>query len=75
MWNRGYFNTLAGWAESGRVVTKLAENLRSKGVKIDQLAASEVLLSGNKITGIKFQDGSVRTAEYVIQYLKTTHRC
>lgn len=65
VWNRGYFNTLAGWAESGRVVTKLAEKLRSVGVKIDQLAASEVLRNGNKITGIKFQDGSLRTAEYV----------
>ena len=46
------------------MVTKLAEKLRNEGVSIDQLAARKVLFNGNKITGIKFQDGSLRTAEY-----------
>jgi glycine/D-amino acid oxidase-like deaminating enzyme len=63
----GYFNPRAGWAESGRVVTRLAAQARSRGVDIREGVAFDRLLEdGSKTRGVVTTDGGEHRADCVL---------
>lgn len=54
----GYFNPRAGWAESGRVVAKLAERARSEGVVVREgFRAATLVEEGSRVTGVASDSG------------------
>src|SRR5262249_25316535 len=62
-----YFNPRGGWAESGRVVAKVADRARDleipirSGVKFERLAEGD-----SRVTGFVDRDGSVHAADMVV---------
>lgn len=63
----GYFNPRGGWAESGRVVLRLAAEARGAGVDVREGAAfSRLLDSGSRIAGVAGADGAEHLADHVI---------
>lgn len=63
----GYFNALAGWAESGRVLARLTEEARAAGVILREGAAMrELLLDDGRARGVILSDGQRLAAEAVI---------
>jgi glycine/D-amino acid oxidase-like deaminating enzyme len=57
----GYFNPAGGWAESGKVVERLAERARSAGVAIEHALVAQLLPSG-----VATKDGAQLAADAVV---------
>lgn len=63
----GYFNPLAGWAESGEVVARLISEAKTLGVKVmGSTAFSTTIDKGSKVVGVRTGDGEQLKADYVI---------
>ena len=63
----GYYNALAGWAESGRVLTRLIEEARAAGVVLREGAAMQDLLTDDgRVRGVVLSDGQSLKADAVI---------
>ena len=63
----GYFNPRAGWAESGRVVARLLEQARERGIAIHTGVTFERVAEGDaRITGFVDRAGSVHAADVVV---------
>ena len=63
----GYFNPIAGWAESGEVVARLISEAKTLGVKVmGSTAFSTTLDKGSKVVGVRTGDGEPLKADYVI---------
>jgi sarcosine oxidase len=63
----GYFNPRAGWAESGRVVERLAAEARSAGVEIvEGTGFARLLDEGSRVRGVETSDGRAIEADVVI---------
>ena len=63
----GYYNPLAGWAESGRVLARLIDEARAAGVEMREGAAMAQLLTDDKrVHGVLLTDGQRLTGDAVI---------
>lgn len=63
----GYFNPRAGWAESGRVVARLAAQARSAGVAVHEGATfARLLESGSRARGVVTAAGVEHRADHVL---------
>lgn len=63
----GFFNPRAGFAESGRVVSALAEEARKRGVTIlEGHTAVSLLTDGQRVSGVLTANGETLTAAHVI---------
>ena len=63
----GYYNALAGWAESGRVLARLIDEARAAGVEMREGAAMKQLLTDDKrARGVLLTDGQRLTGDAVI---------
>jgi glycine/D-amino acid oxidase-like deaminating enzyme len=63
----GYFNPRAGWAESGKVVARLAELAKSAGVSLHEGVRFAGFMQGDgAVRGIVTQDGERFPAEVVL---------
>lgn len=63
----GYLNPRAGWAESGKVVARLAAEARASGVVVRENAAFARLLEhGSRVTGVVTADGTEHRADLVL---------
>ena len=63
----GYYNALAGWAESGNVLTRLIEEARAAGVVLREGAAMrELLTDDGRVRGVVLSDGQSLKADAVI---------
>lgn len=61
----GYLNPIGGWVESGRVVARLAAEVRAMGVVIvENVPAPRPTFEGSRCTGIESVDGSRWRAEF-----------
>lgn len=50
----GYFNPRAGWAESGRVVARLAEESRAAGARLREgQAFASLIADGSRVSGVR----------------------
>jgi glycine/D-amino acid oxidase-like deaminating enzyme len=67
LYPNGYLNENGGWAESGRVVEKIALKLRDVGVAVHEGKAFDRFIEdGSQVTGIVTTDGKQHDADYVI---------
>ena len=63
----GYFNPLAGWVESGRVVSRMIEDARALGVGVhEDDGVARVIENGSRVTGVVTASGSRRLADVVV---------
>jgi glycine/D-amino acid oxidase-like deaminating enzyme len=63
----GYFNPCAGWAESGRVVARLACEAREAGVRLLEGARCVGLAErGSRVVGARLDDGRTVAADTVV---------
>lgn len=64
----GYFNPRAGWAESGKIVARLAAEVRAAGARLHERRAFAGLIeAGGRIAGVRTTDGaSLRSAAVLI---------
>jgi glycine/D-amino acid oxidase-like deaminating enzyme len=63
----GYFNPRAGWAESGSVIARLADETRAAGVRLTEGATFErVIDERGRATGVKTTDDRIVRAEAVL---------
>ena len=63
----GYFNPRGGWAESGKVVARLAAEVRALGVNVHEGAAfGRLLENGSRVVGIVTTDGAEHRADCVL---------
>jgi sarcosine oxidase len=62
----GYFNQRAGWAESGKVVARLADEARTAGVVIESAAFARLIDNGSHVVGIRTSDGGDLRADVVL---------
>ena len=63
----GYFNPRAGWVESGKVIARLAVEVRAAGVQLQEQARFERLLERNaRVTGVRTSDGRDWHADAVL---------
>ena len=63
----GFYHDQGGFAESGRVVAKLAEVAHNRKIAIRQGSrAREILKDSDRVTGIRFEDGSVQSVGKVL---------
>jgi glycine/D-amino acid oxidase-like deaminating enzyme len=63
----GYFNPRAGWAESGNVVARLADEARAAGVRLTEGAVlHRVIDERGRATGVKTVDDRVLYADAVL---------
>jgi glycine/D-amino acid oxidase-like deaminating enzyme len=63
----GYLNPRAGWAESGKVVARLAEEARRTGIRLlEEQSFAQLLEKGSRITGIVTSSGDELTADLVL---------
>ncbi|MCY3836561.1 MAG: FAD-dependent oxidoreductase [Anaerolineaceae bacterium] len=63
----GYYNARAGWAESGRVLTRLIDAARAAGVRLREgMAMRELLLDDARVRGVVLSDGAALRADAVI---------
>ncbi|MEZ5332463.1 MAG: FAD-dependent oxidoreductase [Thermoanaerobaculia bacterium] len=70
-WNEafvdGFYHRLGGWAESGRVVERLAAEGVAAGVEIEEQApARAVALDGERVVGVDRADGARVEADVVV---------
>jgi glycine/D-amino acid oxidase-like deaminating enzyme len=63
----GYFNPRAGWAESGKVVARVAEEARAAGVRLTEgTAVAHVIDRGNRVTDVTTTDNRTLHADAVL---------
>jgi glycine/D-amino acid oxidase-like deaminating enzyme len=63
----GYFNPAGGYAESAKVVAKLAEQARLSGVEvIEGVGMQEVVIRGGRVVGIEGTDTVQHEADLVV---------
>jgi len=63
----GYFNPRGGWAESGKVVARIADEARTAGVRLTEGAAfGEVIDERGRPAGVRTADGGVLYADAVL---------
>jgi glycine/D-amino acid oxidase-like deaminating enzyme len=63
----GYFNHRAGWAESGAVVARIADEARTAGVRLTEGAAFDCIIDErDRVAGAKTVDGRVLYADAVL---------
>ncbi len=63
----GYYNPRGGWAESGRVVERLAAEARAKGVAVREgLAMASLLEEGSRVVGVVGSGGERLRADVTV---------
>ena len=63
----GYFNPVAGWAESGRVVGHLKDEALDLGVRlVEQTRCERLHERGSRVVGVVLADGSRIDADFVL---------
>ena len=63
----GFFNKIAGYAESGRAVELLVKYAKEFGVKImEGQTAEKIIIKKNKAEGVKTKEGELFNAENII---------
>lgn len=63
----GYFNEQGGWAESARVVERLAQQARAAGVRlVERASLSRLVEKGTRVTGVALTTGESFAAEVVL---------
>ena len=63
----GYFNPRAGWAASGRAVSRMVDAARAAGVAIHEGARLAGLLErGSRVAGVRTSDGAAHEADNVL---------
>jgi glycine/D-amino acid oxidase-like deaminating enzyme len=63
----GYFNPRGGYAESGRVIERLAGDLRAAGGMITENARFlRLIRNGARVTGVKTENGQVFSGDWII---------
>ncbi len=63
----GYFNPRGGWAESGRVVSRLTAAARDEGVTVNERASATAVASrGSRATGVVLEGGEIVAADAVV---------
>ena len=63
----GYYNPTGGWAESARVVERLAAEARAEGVAVRAGApVREIALEGDRAVGLRIGAGEVARADVVL---------
>lgn len=63
----GFYHRLGGWAESGRVVERLAAETMADGVEIEEETPVEgVALAGGRVVGVERADGERIEADLVV---------
>ena len=63
----GYFNANGGWAESGRVLARLIDEARAKGVRVLERARVEALIEeGGRVRGVVTASGERYPADVVV---------
>lgn len=63
----GFFHGLGGYAESGRVVSALAERARKKGITlIEGQTVHEIVKDGNRVTAVRTQEGNTYHANQIV---------
>ena len=62
----GYLNRRGGWAESGRVVARLAEEARAAGVQVHERLGASELVVGEGTEGVRTWDGELWEADAVV---------
>jgi glycine/D-amino acid oxidase-like deaminating enzyme len=63
----GYFNPRAGWAESGKVVARIADEIRAAGVRLTESTAFErTLVERDRVVGVKSADDRMLHADAVL---------
>lgn len=71
MWNTrkytdGFFDPEGGFAESGRVVTRIVEKARAVGVTLREGTFQELLEKNGRVRGVVTQEGKKLTADVVV---------
>ncbi len=63
----GYFNPRAGWAESGKVVARIASEARAAGVRLTEGASFDRIVDRHdRAAGVRLSDGRVVAADAVL---------
>lgn len=63
----GFYNPRGGYAESGRVVGKLAAHAAEAGVDVRSgQTAEQLLLSGTRVQGVRTREGEIFSAEHTV---------
>jgi glycine/D-amino acid oxidase-like deaminating enzyme len=63
----GYFNARAGWAESGKVVARLAADLRTSGAHLREgQQFAHLLESAGRVAGVRTSDGEEIRGDAVV---------
>jgi glycine/D-amino acid oxidase-like deaminating enzyme len=63
----GFYHSIGGYAESGRVVEKLTDYARQLGCEIiEEQTAEEIIISNNTASGIKTKEGNESSAGHII---------
>ena len=67
MYSDGFYHSIGGYAESGRVVEKLTDYASQLGCTvIEEQTAEKILVSSNAATGVKTKEGNEYSAGHVI---------
>ena len=63
----GFYHSIGGYAESGKLVERLADYAKQSGCEIfEEQAANEILISNQKAIGIKTKEGKTFNAGHLI---------
>jgi glycine/D-amino acid oxidase-like deaminating enzyme len=63
----GYFNSRAGWAESGAVVARVLREARAAGVSVEPgRRMTRLVESGSRVSGVMTDDGSLYEGHAVV---------
>jgi glycine/D-amino acid oxidase-like deaminating enzyme len=63
----GYLNRRAGWVESGAVVSRVADEARTAGVRIvENTPVNELLPASGRVTAVRTRDGAAHAADVVL---------
>lgn len=63
----GYFNPRAGWAESGRVVARVAKAAADAGVRLrENVRCGELIDAGSRVVGVQTNDRELRADAVLI---------
>ena len=63
----GYLNRRAGWVESGKVVARLTESARARGVRLlEHTQFADLLETGSSVTGVRTTNGDELRTDMVL---------